>query len=113
MPNMVWKYRRICAYPNCSQTAQCSGFCNRHYNRRFFRGNSWPTTDGLPCPICGENIRNLGGHMKFHHHVTLREWNEEHGVTCSAEDCDDPVLSKGLCAKHYNRYKRVRAKMRQ
>lgn len=100
-----------CAAPDCTHPAECAGYCNRHYNQRFFRNTSNGLAEGTPCPICYERCRNLSGHMTFHHHIPPKQWYAEHNVTCREDGCDNPVHAKGYCYKHYLRRRRAAKRM--
>lgn len=93
-----------CAVPNCTEPAECGRYCYRHYNQWIYRRDkglpAGDLSDGWPCPICGERLRQLSNHMARHHGITLSAWYREHNVLCRWPDCDRIAVSRGLCKKH-------------
>lgn len=77
----------------CDSVVHRRGRCRRHY-RQALRDGIRKTVPAR-CP-CGEPANAARGYCWQHYHT---------GVKCGAAECKSMASRKGLCAKHYKRFR--------
>ena len=92
-----------CAAQDCDRPQYAGGLCTMHYDRQR---NTGTTAD--PREMCRAKLHEMTSEntITFKNgkrcRACLDEWKATHVPgTCSIEGCDDPVLARGWCTKHY------------
>jgi hypothetical protein len=99
--------RSQCIEPGCAEPQYCGRRCKTHYAK--FR---W--ANGGPCKIegCGKVAITKVHGLCLKHDAKRRRWGDPiavapkkvgPGVICNIDGCDQVVIAKDLCAKHYGR----------
>lgn len=134
------KTEKICAGFDCDEKFVTTNVNKKYCSGSCRQSNQWHTAARLECNKCGRKTQcrrtteATGALCKTCRgnspvlHGTARMYREEHcrcnecmvwkrtksrgkcTGTCSAEDCDRPVLGRGLCPSHYSRWHRSQRK---
>lgn len=106
--------RRICSVDGCTEPHAGRGYCAVHYQHWHRWGDPLhyapPAQTGCNFPGCDRKFDSHG--YCWGHADQLRAGVELHPIrhiraktTCSAEDCTNIARTRGMCGKHYQRWR--------
>lgn len=85
---------KICTIDGCKSKHEGKGYCRRHY-KSFVKWGDPLTVD-----------RNREKRIKLATQSLSKYKNQSTEGNCIIENCEQPVLAKRLCEKHYARHRR-------
>lgn len=91
-----------CQMVGCDKPVRSYSLCEKHY-MRFYRASKKPNKTICMFAKCPGAVYREG-HCK-EHYMELFPKVQTRKPDCSTQDCTQPVYSKELCQKHFNKLK--------
>ncbi len=114
---------RVCSIPSCGRKYRAKGYCQTHYNQHKEHGEITSIVIGKKKPttysyLCSQEechkTRWRNKYCYIHYHQVILNVppkprgrpSQKNNTPCEVMSCDRMAAVKGMCSKHYSRFKR-------